>query len=110
MKTTLLAIFCSLLAVQGFSQIQQAWVKRYSLVSSATNQATAMALSPEGNIIVAGSSAGSNGDLDYTLIKYAPNGQQVWLARYDSATNGADQLRGLAVDTNGNSLLTGTSK
>ena len=110
MKRAFLISCFALCAAEGYCQVQQAWVKRYSLVSSATNQATAIALAPDGNLIVAGSSASTNGDLDYLVIKYAPNGQQVWLARYDSPTNGADQLRGLAMDADGNTLLTGTSK
>jgi hypothetical protein len=94
----------------GFAQSQQAWVQRYSLVSSATNQIVSMAMAPDGNIIVAGSSASTNGDLDYVAIKYAPSGQQIWLTRYDSPGHGADQLRGMAVDLNGDTLLTGTTK
>jgi hypothetical protein len=91
-------------------QLQQAWVNRYSLVSSATNQVVGMSRSPDGNIVVAGSSASTNGDLDYVAIKYGPSGQQLWLTRYDSPGHGADVLRGLAVDANGNILLTGTTK
>lgn len=93
----------------AFCQSQQQWVKRYSLVGSATNQATVVALSPDGNIVVGGSSAGTSGDLDYVAIAYSPSGQQVWLTRYDSPTNGSDQLRGMAVDGGSNALLTGTS-
>src|SRR5262245_18542410 len=95
----------------SFSPVSaQTWVNRYSLNPSATNQATAITLSPDGNRIVAGSSASANGDLDYVVIKDALNGQQLWLTRYDSPTNGTDQLRGLAVDNESNALVTGTSK
>src|SRR5689334_11894085 len=98
------------LAFPCAAQIQQAWVNRYSLNASLTNQAVAMALAPDGDIVVAGSSASTNGDLDYLLIKYSPSGQQVWLTRYDSPTNGNDELRGMALGTNGNVFVTGTSK
>ncbi len=90
--------------------VTQVWVNRYSLVSDRTNQATTMALAPDGNIIVAGSSANTNGDLDYLIIKYAPSGAQTWLVRYDSPTNGSDLLRGMTVDKAGSVVLTGTSK
>src|SRR5438105_2925047 len=37
-------------------------------------------------------------------------GQQIWLTRYDSPTNGSDQMRGMAMGTNGSIFVTGTSK
>src|SRR5258707_1457549 len=98
-----------LLESSGLAQSQQAWVKRYSLVSSKTNQATAIALAPDGNLIIAGSSASTNGDLDYVAIEYSPAGQQLWLTRYDSPAHGQDRLRGMALDSSGNVILTGTS-
>lgn len=106
----ILAALCFLSGSECLAQIQQAWVNRYSLDSSRTNQATALTLAPGGNIVVAGSSSSTNGDLDYLVTQYAPNGQQLWLARLDLATNSSDQLRGMALDTNGNVFLTGTSK
>jgi hypothetical protein len=80
-----------LFAVPAFGQSQLQWVKRYSLVSSATNQATAIALAPDGSVIVAGTSASTNGDLDYVAVKYTPSGQQLWLTRYDSPAHGQDR-------------------
>jgi hypothetical protein len=111
LPSSLLALLCLLLCGSlGLAQSQQAWVQRYSLVSSATNQVVGMALAPDGNIVVAGSSASTNGDLDYVAIKYSPSGQQLWLSRYDSPGHGTDQLRGMTVDLDGNTLLTGTTK
>ncbi len=85
-------------------------MQRYSLVSDRTNQTVAIALAPDGGVIVGGYSATTNADLDYMVLKYAPGGQQLWLARYDSPTNGNDQLRGMVLDTNGAAIVTGTSK
>src|SRR6185369_5272228 len=75
------------------------------------NQATAIALSPDGNVVVAGSSVNTNGDLDYLVIKYVSGaGTQSWLARYDAPTNGNDLVRGMALDKTVNIVLTGKSK
>ena len=103
-------LFLALVTHHCLAGVQQAWVNRYSLLSDKTNQATAVALSADGNLVVGGSSASTNGDLDYLIIKYAPNGNQIWQARYDSPTNGNDFLRGMTVDKSGNAALTGTSK
>src|SRR5277367_3513291 len=67
------------------AQIQQAWVARYKNgITNGTNQAVKMALDASGNIYVTGFSQNANSNLGYVTIKYAPNGNQLWAARYDS--------------------------
>lgn len=99
----LLALFPSALP----AQVQQAWVARYTASTIGTNQAVAMALGKDGNVIIAGHGTSTNGDFDYLAIKYSPSGTQLWAARYSSPAN--DQVRSMAVDKDGNSLLTGSS-
>src|SRR5205823_14724723 len=57
---------------------------------------------------VAGSSK-TNNNFDYITIKYAPNGAQLWAARYGSPGSGDDQIRGLVLDSDDNVYVTGTS-
>lgn len=90
-------------------QIQREWVRTWSSQSAKTNQAAAAMLAPDGGVVVAGSSQNAEGDFDYQLIKYAPNGNEVWRARYDSNSGGDDTFRGMAIDPNGNVFVTGTS-
>ncbi|MGA2557019.1 MAG: hypothetical protein ABSG04_12175, partial [Verrucomicrobiota bacterium] len=95
--SALLAFF----AVNSLShaQIQQAWVARYNNgITNGTNQAVKMALDTNGNIYVTGFSQNTNGGLGYATIKYAPNGNQLWVARYDSTNYPAAQPTGLALD------------
>jgi hypothetical protein len=80
-------------------------------VASKLNQATAIAVTPDENIVVAGTSANASGDLDYQLFKYSPNGDEIWRARYDLADGHVfdDQLRGMTIDPAGNVIVTGTT-
>src|ERR1039458_8933395 len=86
LRTGIFALF-AFFAVNSIcsAQIQQAWVVRYNNgITNGTNQAVKMALDPNGNIYVTGFSQNTNGGLGYATIKYAPNGTQMWVARYDS--------------------------
>src|SRR6185295_11335943 len=78
--------------------IQQAWSIRYHGASLSTNIPVAMTLDPAGNIILAGSSTGPNGDYDYVTMKYSTNGTLLWLRRYSSAVSAKDQVQAMAVD------------
>ncbi len=95
------------LALPLQAQVHQAWIARHTLSPTGTNQAVAMALDRDGNIIVSGHGNSTNGDFDYVALKYSPNGSLLWQARY--AGTGDDQVRSMKVDGEGNTLLTGTS-
>jgi len=68
-----------------------------------------MELDSHGNIIVAGSSRGTNGDFDYVTIKLARNGSDLWVQRYALTNSSDDQVRALVLDRNDNVYVTGTS-
>ncbi len=90
------------------AQPQQAWVARYN--GGFTNKIhtpLAMKLDAAGNIYVAGSSQNASNFYDYVVLKYAPNGTQLYAARF-SPTNGATSpATGFALDRDGNTYLTG---
>lgn len=92
------------------AQIQLAWVARYTNgMVTGTNQPIGMALDNAGNICVAGYSENTNGNLGYVTIKYAPNGVQLWAARFD-LTNSAEAIpAALAVDASNNVVVTGNA-
>jgi hypothetical protein len=92
------------------AQIQQAWVARYNNgITNGTNQAVTMALDTNGNIYITGFSQNTNGNLGYATIKYAPNGNQLWVARYDSTNYPLAQATGLALDYQSNVVVTGSA-
>lgn len=79
------------------------WTARYSTFGS--DFATAIALTPNGNIVVTGKSQG-----DFVTIQYnGATGTQMWLARYNGPVNGEDEARSVAVDHQGDVYVTGYS-
>lgn len=85
------------------------WTRRYNGPADERDEVCAVAVDRQGNVIVTGSSADSLTNLDFTTIKYSPSGEQVWLRRYDGPASSADQVYGLAVDRDGNVIVTGSS-
>src|ERR1039458_6453302 len=106
----LFALFALFVVNSSSAPIQQAWVARYNNgITNGTHQAVKMALDTNGNIYVTGFSQNTNGALGYATIKYAPNGNQLWVARYDSTNYPAAQATGLALDHQNNVVVTGSA-
>ncbi|MFN0156509.1 MAG: SBBP repeat-containing protein [Bacteroidota bacterium] len=75
---------------------------------TSTEEVTAdMVTDRAGNVYVTGT-AGSGALQNYVTIKYNSNGIRQWIARYNSASNGADIATAIAVDTLGNVYVTGS--
>jgi hypothetical protein len=99
-----------LICFSAQAQIQQAWVARYNNgITNGTNQAVKMALDAVGNIYVTGFSQNASTNLGYATIKYAPNGNQLWAARYDSTNYPTASPTGLALDNSNNVVVTGSA-
>lgn len=88
----------------------QLWFNRYTGPAGGDDSAIAMAIDSAGDLLVTGYSSG-NWSLDYLTIKYAgASGQRLWTSRYDGPAGDDDQALALAVDGQGNVLVTGWSK
>lgn len=86
-----------------------AWIRSYSRPGSTYDGASRIATDNFDNIYVTGYTTGTDTLLDYTTIKYYPNGETAWVRIYDSPENGDDMPWGLAVDLSGNVYVTGNS-
>ncbi len=85
------------------------WVAQYNGPGNSLDGATALTLDAEGNVYVTGSSIAEYTYADYTTIKYDPNGNEIWVARYTSPQNGGDFANALVVDNTGNVYVTGVT-
>src|SRR6266496_5114811 len=83
------------------------WVKRYNGSADDNDYAYWLALDGSGNVYVAGQSVETGSDNDITTIKYAPNGDEIWVRHYDGPAHGYDTGQAIAVDADGNAYVTG---
>jgi hypothetical protein len=106
-----LSIFVVSSPLSVFAQVTQAWVAKYNNgILNGTNQAVKMVLDGAGNIYVTGfSQNATNGNLDYATIKYAPNGNQVWAARYVATNSTTAKPAGIVIDSSNNIIVTGNA-
>ncbi|MCI0329446.1 MAG: SBBP repeat-containing protein [candidate division Zixibacteria bacterium] len=86
----------------------EVWVKRYNGPGDSDDDSYAIEVDALGNVYVTGKSWGGT-SYDYATIKYAPNGDTLWVRRYDGPSNGNDVAIDVAVGSNGNVYVTGGS-
>ena len=84
------------------------WVKRYNGPGKGSDQAAALAVSPDGSTVyVTGESyGGSATSSDYATVAYQTStGTQLWAKRYNGPANGADAARAVAVSSSGTTVF-----
>jgi hypothetical protein len=93
------------------------WEKRYNGPKNGYDFASALAVDASGNVVVTGSSEGTNAAParspdynDYYTAKYAAaDGALLWETRYSAPAGFGDYASAVAVDSRGNVVVTGTS-
>ncbi len=88
--------------VKYFPDGNEAWRARYNGPGNGFDWPRALVVDLFGNIIVTGRSPGSGDDNDYATIKYSPDGNELWVARYNGQGNDDDNATALTVDAQGN--------
>jgi PKD repeat protein len=83
------------------------WVARYNGPANMGDGAEFMTLDSSGNVYVIGRSEGIGTDNDYATIKYDPQGNELWVARYNGPENEFDYPKGIVTDSLGNVYVTG---
>jgi uncharacterized delta-60 repeat protein len=85
------------------------WTNRYNGSGNYHDSANAVAVDTGGNVFVTGSAYEIGTGFDYVTIKYSAVGAPLWTNRYNGSVNGADSAYALAIDSNGDVLVTGSS-
>lgn len=93
----------------ALAQYDTAWVRFYNGPTNGADDGNAIAVDRAGNVYVAGPSVGSGTGQDYCVVKYAPNGNIRWTARYNGPANSTDVAAAVAVDSSGNVYVTGNA-
>ena len=92
------------------------WEKRYNGSGNGDDVPSAMTVDAHGNVIVTGYSYNGDGNIssqvsqDYCTVKYAADdGTLIWDKRYDGTAHWEDTATAVAVDSDGNVIVTGSS-
>lgn len=95
------------------SGVQQ-WIAQYSADALyGTDLPEAIILDSQNNVYVAGSSiigGNTSGAFDCSIVKYNSNGVLQWSKRYNGPGNGVDRGYDMAMDSQENVYVTGTSR
>ncbi|MHC4388987.1 MAG: SBBP repeat-containing protein, partial [Planctomycetota bacterium] len=89
--------------------VTEEWIVRYDGPGHLDDVAEDMVLDSAGNIYVTGRSEGGGTNYDYATIKYDPNGNLLWVSRYNGDANGSDIAYAMTIDADGNIYVTGES-
>jgi hypothetical protein len=99
-----------LISMPAFAEsVDTAWVRSYNGTGNDADEAFAIAVDDSGYVYVTGYSYGETDNQDYATIKYYPNGDTVWVRRYNGPGNAGDWARALVIDSSYNVYVTGRS-
>ncbi len=100
------ALIFGLLILVRIGLADPLWVRTYNGPFDDYDELRAIGVDDSGNVIVSGKSCASDNDDEFVTIKYRPNGDTVWLRRFNPGS-GLDGATALAVDRSGNIIVTG---
>ena len=84
------------------------WTNRYNGPANGDDQASAVVVDTNNNVIVTGAS-GSAPNGDFVTIKYSSTGAPLWTNRYNGPANGDDYAWAMVRDASNNVIVAGSS-
>ena len=85
------------------------WTRVFNGPGNGPDEAIAMTLDNDNNIILTGYQKGSGTGYDIITLKYAGNGELLWQASYNYTSNEFDQSNAVITDADGNIYIAGQS-
>lgn len=85
------------------------WARIYNPKPVSDDLARQVKVDAAGNVYVTGESAWTSAFYDFATLKYAPNGNLLWTRRYNGVGDGNDSAYSLALDSQGNVIVGGSS-
>jgi hypothetical protein len=85
------------------------WIRKYSGPDNGDDEGFDIAVDDSGYVYVTGMISSNGSGVDYGTIKYHPNGDTVWVRRYNGPGNSTDNPYALAMDDSGYVYVTGYS-
>ena len=91
------------------TQGESLWVATYNGTGNSNDAIYALTIDSVENCYVTGYSFGETTDYDIVTIKYNPDGETVWVTRYDGPVHGLDRGVDIALNRSGEVWVTGAS-
>ncbi|MCL4838404.1 MAG: SBBP repeat-containing protein, partial [Thermoanaerobaculia bacterium] len=85
------------------------WTREYNGTGGASDSAYAAAVDGDGSLVLAGSTFGATGMMNFLTLRYDSGGTLQWAREHDGTAGGDDFGSAIAVDGAGNVLVTGRS-
>lgn len=85
------------------------WAARYNGLGISTDLPTDIAVNDNGRIYVTGRSLSCTDGYNYATLGYNASGEEQWVAIFNGAGNSVDVPTAMAVDDNGDIIITGRS-
>lgn len=106
--TIFLSLAVFVLALCGFLSAQEVrWVHRYNGPGDSLDYAADIAVDPDGNVYVAGSSVGDTTSQDFVVLSISPGDSLRWVYRYNQQGQTTDVARSVVVGADGNVYAAG---
>lgn len=106
--TTGATIIADIATIKYSSSGVQQWVQTYGN-SGYIDEGRKVVVDRSGNVYVGATNGLASGISDIVLIKYNSSGTLQWIQRYNGPGNDWDFVRGLALDSNGDIIISGGS-
>lgn len=88
---------------------EEQWSERYNGPGNGEDSPSAIYIDTENNVYVTGWSQGTGSWTDFFTIKYDPDGNELWSARYNGTGNDWDEAFAICADESGNIYVIGPS-